>query len=158
MNRHHDQGKSYKKHLIGTGLQGQRFSPLSSRWEHGSIHSGMAQAELRVLCLHPKAASGRLTSRQLGWGSYAHTHSDTPTSTRPHLQMVLLPGPRIYKPSHSHTAFTHTCSCKHSIHTHTHTHTHTYTILHSHTLAHTNTHYIHTQRFFLSCKGKKPSY
>jgi hypothetical protein len=40
-------------------------SPLSSRWEHGSIQAGMAQEELRVLCLHPKAASGRLTSRQL---------------------------------------------------------------------------------------------
>jgi hypothetical protein len=45
----------------------------------------MAQAELRVLCLYPKAASGRLTSRQLEWGSYAHTHSDTPTPTRSHL-------------------------------------------------------------------------
>jgi hypothetical protein len=86
VNRHHDQGKSYKKqHLIGAGLQVQRFSPLSSRWEHGSIQAGMAQEELRVLCLHPKAASGRLTSRQLGWGSYTHTHSDTPIPTRSHL-------------------------------------------------------------------------
>jgi hypothetical protein len=66
VNRHHDQGKSYKKNLLGAGLQVQRFSPLSSRWEHASIQVGMAQAELRVLCLHPKAASGRLTSRQLG--------------------------------------------------------------------------------------------
>jgi hypothetical protein len=56
-----------KQHLIGTGLQAQRFSPLSSRWEHGSIQAGRAQAELRVLCLHPKAATGRLTSRHLGW-------------------------------------------------------------------------------------------
>ena len=65
MNRHHDQDKSYKKqHLIGAGLQVQRFSPLSSRWEHGSIQAGMAQEELRVLCLHPKAASGRCGS---GW-------------------------------------------------------------------------------------------
>jgi hypothetical protein len=38
-----------KQHLIGAGLQVQRFSPLSSRWEHGSIQVGMAQAELRVL-------------------------------------------------------------------------------------------------------------
>jgi hypothetical protein len=45
----------------------------------------MTQEELRVLCLHPKAASGRLTSRQLGWGSYTHTHSDTPIPTRSHL-------------------------------------------------------------------------
>ena len=61
VNRYHDQGKSYKKqHLLGAGLQVQRFSPLSSRWEHGSIQAGMVQEELRVLCLHPKAASGRL--------------------------------------------------------------------------------------------------
>ena len=31
-----------------------------------SIQAGMAQAELRVLHLHPKAASGKLTYRQLG--------------------------------------------------------------------------------------------
>jgi hypothetical protein len=55
-----------KQHLIGAGLQVQRFSPLSSRWDHDSIQAVMAQAELRVLHLHPKAASGRLTSRQLG--------------------------------------------------------------------------------------------
>jgi hypothetical protein len=54
--------KKKKQHLIGAGLQVQKFSPLS-RWEHGSIQAGMAQEELRVLCLHPKAASGRLTSR-----------------------------------------------------------------------------------------------
>jgi hypothetical protein len=29
---------------------------LSSRWEHGSIHAGMVQEELRVLHLHLKAA------------------------------------------------------------------------------------------------------
>jgi hypothetical protein len=55
-----------KKHLLGAGLQVQSFSPSSSRWEQGNIQGGMAQAELRVLHLHPKAASGRLTSRQLG--------------------------------------------------------------------------------------------
>jgi hypothetical protein len=38
VNRHHNQGKTYKEqHLIGAGLQVQRFSPLSSRWEQGSI-------------------------------------------------------------------------------------------------------------------------
>jgi hypothetical protein len=31
-----------KQHLIGAGLQVQRFSPLSSRWEDGSIQAGMA--------------------------------------------------------------------------------------------------------------------
>lgn len=32
--RNHDQGNSYKgKHVLGAGLQFQRFSPLSSWWE-----------------------------------------------------------------------------------------------------------------------------
>jgi hypothetical protein len=56
------------------------------------------QKELRVLHLHLKAASRILTSRQLG--SYAHTHSDTPTPKRPYLLIVPLPGPSIYKPSY----------------------------------------------------------
>ena len=58
MNRHHDQGKSYKKqHLIGAGLQVQRFSPLSSRQEHGSIQADVVlEKELRVLDLDPKTA------------------------------------------------------------------------------------------------------
>jgi hypothetical protein len=104
VNRHHDQGKSYKGHLIGAGLQVQRFSPLSSRQEHGSIHAGMVQEELRVLHLHLEAAGRRLTSRQLAWGSYAHTHSNTLHSTRPHFLMVPLPGPSIYKPSQTPTS------------------------------------------------------
>ena len=34
MKRHHDKVNSYKgKHLFGSGLKFQRFSPLSSRWE-----------------------------------------------------------------------------------------------------------------------------
>jgi hypothetical protein len=63
VNRHHDQGKSYKKqHLIGAGLQVQSIIIKVGAWQY----PGMAQAELRVLFLHQKAASGRLTSRQLG--------------------------------------------------------------------------------------------
>jgi hypothetical protein len=54
------------KHLIGSGLQVQRFSPLSSRWEHGSIQAGMVQEKLRVLHLHLKVARRILASRQLG--------------------------------------------------------------------------------------------
>jgi hypothetical protein len=68
VNSHHDQGKSYKgQQLIGAGLQVQRLSPVSLRWEHGSIQVGMpmVQEDLRVLHLL-KLASGRLTSRQLG--------------------------------------------------------------------------------------------
>jgi hypothetical protein len=67
MNRHYDQGKSCKEqHLIGAGLQVQRFSPVSSRWEHGSIKAGMVQEELRVLYFHLQAVSRILDSRQLG--------------------------------------------------------------------------------------------
>ena len=41
-------------------------SIISSRQEHGSIQAGMVQADLRVLHLHPKAASRILPSRQQG--------------------------------------------------------------------------------------------
>jgi len=41
---------------------GQRFIPLSSRWEHGSVQAGMVQEELGVLHLHLKT-SGRLAPR-----------------------------------------------------------------------------------------------
>jgi hypothetical protein len=58
------QGKSLQ-HVIGDGLQIQRFSPISSRQEHGSIQADMVQEELRVLCLHLKATSRILASRQL---------------------------------------------------------------------------------------------
>ena len=51
------------KDNIGAGLQVQRFSLLSSRWEHGSIQAGMVQAEPRVLHLDLKAGSRILTSR-----------------------------------------------------------------------------------------------
>ena len=58
--------KLIKKHLVEAGLQVQRFSPLSPKWEHGSVQAGIVQAEMRVLHLHLKAASGRLTFRQIG--------------------------------------------------------------------------------------------
>ena len=32
---------THKQHLIEAGIQSQRFSPLSSRQEHGSIQAGM---------------------------------------------------------------------------------------------------------------------
>jgi hypothetical protein len=52
--------------LNRAGLQVQRFSPLSSRREHGNIQADMVQEELRVILLHVKAASRILASRQLG--------------------------------------------------------------------------------------------
>jgi hypothetical protein len=49
--------KKKNQHLIGAGLQVQKFSPVSSRQEYGSVQGGMVQEELRVLNLHLKAAS-----------------------------------------------------------------------------------------------------
>jgi hypothetical protein len=70
VNRHHDQGKSYKgQHLIVAGLQDQRFSSVSSRQEHCSIQAGMVQQWLSTLHLHLKAAIRILTSRHLSQGS-----------------------------------------------------------------------------------------
>ena len=99
---HHDQGKCYKgQHLIWADLQVQRFSPLSSRWEHGSIQTVMVQEELRVLHLHPKEARSILASRPLEGGSQSpspsgHTYSNKAT----HLLIVPLPGSSIFKPPH----------------------------------------------------------
>jgi hypothetical protein len=42
--RYHDQGQR----LTWSGLQVQRFSPLSSRREHGTFQAGIVQEELRV--------------------------------------------------------------------------------------------------------------
>jgi hypothetical protein len=64
--RYYDQGNFYKGHLTGAGLQVQRFSPLSSRLEPGSVQADIGLEELRVLCLYPKADRRRLVSRQLG--------------------------------------------------------------------------------------------
>jgi hypothetical protein len=40
------------------GFKVQRFSPLSSRQEHGSIQAGMVKEEMKVLHLHLKANRG----------------------------------------------------------------------------------------------------
>jgi len=66
MNRNREQGNTYKgQHLTGTDLQVQRFSPLSSRQEHGSVQTAKRLEELRVLPLVLKAASRILASRHL---------------------------------------------------------------------------------------------
>jgi hypothetical protein len=64
--RHHDQGNSYKGHLIGAGLQVWWFSPLPSWQEHSSIQAGMVLEELRILYPHPKEARSRLSPKWLG--------------------------------------------------------------------------------------------
>ena len=55
MNRHHDQGNSYKE-----------VQSIITRQEPGSIQAGMVQEELRVLHLHLEATSRILSYRQLG--------------------------------------------------------------------------------------------
>jgi hypothetical protein len=51
--RHHDQSNYCKsKHLIGTGLQFQGFSPLYSRWgdwQHAGRHSAAGAIEFYIL-------------------------------------------------------------------------------------------------------------
>ena len=69
------------------------------RWEQGSIQAGMVQEELRVLNSHLSAPKRIMTSRQQDEGLKAHTHNNTSTPTGPHLLIVPLLGPSIYKPS-----------------------------------------------------------
>jgi hypothetical protein len=66
--------------------------------KHGSVQADIVQ-ELRVLHLVSKTNRRRLASRQLGRRSLkAHPHSDTLPPTKPHLLIVPLPRPSIFKP------------------------------------------------------------
>ena len=94
MKRHHDQSKRYIGHLIGTGLQVRRFSPVSSRqgaWQHPSRH-GVGGAEGSTSCTEGKQKGFRDSEKK---GLIAHPHSDTLSPTRPHHLIVSLPGPII---------------------------------------------------------------
>jgi hypothetical protein len=124
MKRHHDYDNSYKEqHLIGAGLQFQRFSPLSSWREHGSVRADIAVFRLeewRVLHLHLKATKKRdYLSGQPGGGSLLHWvklehrtlkptpqgrtsfNKETPTPTRPHLLIVPLLMGQAYSNHHT---------------------------------------------------------
>jgi hypothetical protein len=111
--KHHGQSNSYKgKHFIGAGLQVQRFSPLSSRWEHGSIQSGMVLEEPRILHLDQKAAEGdslphwvelehrisKPTPTMMNFLQQGHTHSNKatpPNSATSHRPSIFKP-PQLY--------------------------------------------------------------
>jgi hypothetical protein len=96
--RHHEQGNSYERqHLVGAGLQIQRFSPLSLWQEHGSIQAASRQhlgrhgaggAERYILI--QKHAKRRLSStgfqeEGLELGTLkARLYCDTLPPTRPH--------------------------------------------------------------------------
>jgi hypothetical protein len=51
--RHHEQGKSYKrKHLIGAGVEFQRFGPLSSwnqEWQRAGRHDAGEESSISDL-------------------------------------------------------------------------------------------------------------
>ena len=110
VNRHYDQGKSYKwHHLIGAGLQVERFSWLSSRQKHGSIQAGVVQEELRILHLyqgsqeqteHPQA-SRRKISKSISplWHTSSNkaTLSNRTTSWDELIQTITLTNLNIYK-------------------------------------------------------------
>jgi hypothetical protein len=101
--RHHDQGNYHKRqHLIGAGLQFQRFSPLSSRQEawHCSGRHGTGEGTERSVACSEGNQKKTVSSRQLGGGSQSPPHSVTLPPTRPHLLIVSFPGPSIFKPPH----------------------------------------------------------
>jgi hypothetical protein len=83
---HHEQGNAYTgKHLIGAGLQFQRFSPLSS---HCIVQADLMLEEPSILRLDTKEARS-LSSRR----PKAQSHSDTLPPTRPHPLQKATPTP-----------------------------------------------------------------
>ena len=93
MESHHDHGNSYKgKHLTGTDLQAQRFSPLLSwqeAWCHAGRHSAGEVAESSSSVL---AGSRRMTLGQPGLiflDLTAYPHSDTLPPARLHTYYLL---------------------------------------------------------------------
>jgi hypothetical protein len=76
-----------------TGSEVQSIIIKVGTWQHPGRHGAEGG---KVLHLHLKASRTRLSSRQLGRGSYAH--SDIPPPTRPHFQIVSLPLLNIFKP------------------------------------------------------------
>ena len=90
VNRHHDQGNSYEgQHLIGAGLQAQRFSPLSS-WQEAGQHPGRQGAGEGAKNF---ISVRRRLAKPIPQPHKAHTSSNqaTPISTRTHLLIVSLP-------------------------------------------------------------------
>jgi hypothetical protein len=106
-------GKFYnEKHLIGTGLHVQRFSPLLSWQDVKAYRQTWCWRKLRVLHPDPQAAEGDWvhTEYSLSIGDLkARFHRDTVPPARPHLLKVPVPmgqtlermslwGPFLFKP------------------------------------------------------------
>ena len=62
-----------------------------------SRQADLALEVLRVVYLVPKAYRRRLAFKQLGGGSQAHLYNHILPVTRPHLLIVPVPGPHIFK-------------------------------------------------------------
>jgi hypothetical protein len=61
VNRHHDQGNSYKeKHFIGAALQFRGSVHYHHGRKHGRMQVDMVLEEMRVLHLDPQAAEREL--------------------------------------------------------------------------------------------------
>ena len=82
LRKHHDHSKSYKgKHLIGAGLQFQRFSPLSScgwgtYWlagRHGNRE--VAEGSTSVSAGNRKTSLAWLKTLSLAWASETAKHA-----------------------------------------------------------------------------------
>jgi hypothetical protein len=69
VNRHHDQGNSFKDISLGLAYRFRGSAHYHHGQKHGSILADMGLEELRVPHLVLKAARRRLASRQLGQGS-----------------------------------------------------------------------------------------
>jgi len=112
--RNHDQSSTYKgQHLIGTGLQVQRFSPSSRQ---GSIQEEVGLEEPRDFYIFiRRETGGDFQAARTRVLNKAHDHSDTPTPTRPHLLIVPLPGSSIYRPSEMHSVGFHTSCLVHPL-------------------------------------------
>jgi hypothetical protein len=84
--RHHDHVNSYKrKHLIGAGLQFQRFSPLSSWWEawpHVGKHGAGERAESFISFIYRQQMTVRHNGYHLSMGDlkiFPHSKILSPT-------------------------------------------------------------------------------
>ena len=94
---HHDHSNSYKeKHLIGAGLQFQRFSPLSSWWEAWQRAGRHGAEELRTLHLDPQTARRDCVHSEHR-RPQSPLHSDALPPIRPHLLIVPLPMGQTFK-------------------------------------------------------------
>jgi hypothetical protein len=115
--RHHSQGNSYKgQHFIEAGPQVLRFSPLSSwseaRQGPGRHIAGKAESSTSSSKGSQEQTVSQTARRVQNPPTKRHTSSNkaTPTSTRPHLLIVPLPRPSIFKLPYCLMGFYQNCA------------------------------------------------